>query len=94
MGEPVLLIHGLGSSGADWALQVSAFESGFRVIVPDLPGCGSSERSTGGCSIGSFADILWSLMDDLDEPEVNIVGFLLVSTGLLRRASGSALNSL
>lgn len=77
MGEPVLLIHGLGSSGADWSLQVSALESGFRVIVPDLPGCGSSERAAGGCAIESFADILWSLVDDLDEPRVNIVGFSL-----------------
>lgn len=76
-GEPVLLIHGLGSSGADWALQVPALESGFRVIVPDLPGCGSSERPTGGCAIDSFADILWSLVDDIDEPRVNIVGFSL-----------------
>jgi 3-oxoadipate enol-lactonase len=61
-GSPVLLIHGLGSSGADWALQVPALECGFRVIVPDLPGCGNT---------------LWSLMDDLDEPQVNLVGFSL-----------------
>ena len=77
VGEPVLLIHGLGSSGADWSLQVSALEGGFRLIVPDLPGCGSSERPSGGFAIDSFADSLWSLVDDLDEPAVNIVGFSL-----------------
>jgi pimeloyl-ACP methyl ester carboxylesterase len=77
VGEPVLLIHGLGSSGADWALQVSALESGFRVIVPDLPGCGHSERRSGACAIESFADILWTLLDDLNEPRINIVGFSL-----------------
>ena len=76
-GSPVLLIHGLGSSGADWALQVPALECGFRVIVPDLPGCGSSERSADGCGIEAFANTLWSLMDDLDEPQVNLVGFSL-----------------
>ena len=77
VGEPVLLIHGLGSSGADWSLQVSALEGGFRVIVPDLPGCGSSQRPSGGFAIDSFADSLWSLVDRLDEPAVNIVGFSL-----------------
>ena len=41
-GEPLLRIHGLGSSGADWAFQVAAFEKRFRVIVPDLPGSGHS----------------------------------------------------
>ncbi len=77
MGEPVLLLHGLGSSGADWAFQVSALEGGFRVIVPDLPGCGSSQRASRGCAIDSFADSLWSLVDELDEPRVNIVGYSL-----------------
>jgi pimeloyl-ACP methyl ester carboxylesterase len=77
VGEPVLLIHGLGSSGADWALQVSALAGDFPVIVPDLPGCGHSERRTSICAIEAFADSLWSLVDDLDEARVNIVGFSL-----------------
>jgi len=77
VGEPVLLIHGLGSSGADWALQVSALERDFRVIVPDLPGCGHSERRSDACTIENFADSLWSLVDDIDEPRVNIVGYSL-----------------
>ena len=76
-GQPVLLIHGLGSSGADWALQVLALESEFRVIVPDLPGCGHSERRGGACAIESFADILWTLVDELMEPQVSIVGYSL-----------------
>lgn len=76
-GPPVLLIHGLGSSGADWALQVSALQSHFRVIIPDLPGCGQSEQRRGGYAIASLADILWNLVDDLDEPQVNIVGYSL-----------------
>ena len=36
-GEPLMLIHGLGCSGAAWAFQVAALEKRFRVIVPDLP---------------------------------------------------------
>jgi 3-oxoadipate enol-lactonase len=74
-GEPVLLIHGLGGSGVDWALQVSALERRFHVIVPDLPGCGSSSPSRGAYSIVGFASALWSLLEQLGVPRVNIVGF-------------------
>ena len=76
-GEPVLLIHGLGSSGADWAFQVSALEKSFRVIVPDLPGCGHSELLSQGARIESFATSLWALMDHLQAEQVSIVGFSL-----------------
>ncbi len=61
-GEAVLLIHGLGCSGADWALQVSALESQFYMIVPDLPGCGSSTPLGGTYSIAGFASALWALL--------------------------------
>jgi|HubBroStandDraft_1064217.scaffolds.fasta_scaffold16948_6 3-oxoadipate enol-lactonase len=74
-GEPVLLIHGLGGSGADWALQIPALERRFRVIVPDLPGCGSSSPPWGAYSIAGFACTLWSLLDQLEVPRINIVGF-------------------
>jgi pimeloyl-ACP methyl ester carboxylesterase len=74
-GEPVLLIHGLGGSGADWALQVSALERQFSVIVPDLPGCGFSSPPGEPYSIAGFASALWPLLDKLEVPRVNIVGF-------------------
>ena len=76
-GSPLLLIHGLGSSGADWALQVSALEARFRVIVPDLPGCGHSSALRGGCSIAELATSLWSLLDGLAIVRPNIVGYSL-----------------
>jgi 3-oxoadipate enol-lactonase len=76
-GEPVLLVHGLGGSGSDWALQVTALERRFRVIVPDLPGCGFSSPSRGSYSIEGFACALWSLLDQLEVPRINIVGFSL-----------------
>jgi 3-oxoadipate enol-lactonase len=74
-GEPVLLIHGLGGSGLDWALQVPALERRFRVIVPDLPGCGSSSPPRRTYSIAGYACTLWSLLDQLAISRINIVGF-------------------
>jgi pimeloyl-ACP methyl ester carboxylesterase len=76
-GNPLLLIHGLGSSGADWALQVRALETRYRVIVPDLPGCGHSRPLRDGCSIAQFAASLWALLDRLEIARPNIVGYSL-----------------
>jgi len=74
-GEPVLLLHGIGSSGADWAFQVPALEARFRVILPDIPGCGHSAAPSGRLSIASFASSLWALLDELGVAQPNIVGF-------------------
>jgi 3-oxoadipate enol-lactonase len=76
-GEPLLLIHGLGASGADWAWQVRVLERKFRVIVPDLPGSGHSPQPVGPCSIEGFARSLWALCDHLGADTVSIVGFSL-----------------
>lgn len=76
-GEPVVLIHGIGSSGADWAFQVPALEGQFRVIVPDLPGCGHSAPPQRQFSIAALATSLWRLLDELGAAEANIVGFSL-----------------
>ena len=43
-GAPILLVHGLGASHDDWRLQIPDFSARHRVIVPDLRGCGTSER--------------------------------------------------
>ena len=34
-GNPLLLIHGLGSSGQDWAFQVDVFSRDYKVITID-----------------------------------------------------------
>ncbi len=40
---PVLLLHGLGSVGADWRFQFDALAgAGYRVLAPDLRGFGRS----------------------------------------------------
>ena len=43
-GEPLLLIHGLGSSSRDWENQVPYFSGRYRVVTPDLRGDGKSEK--------------------------------------------------
>jgi 3-oxoadipate enol-lactonase len=76
-GEPLVLIHGLGSSGADWALQAPALEGRFRLIMPDLPGSGRSDAPSARCTIDGFAASIWGLCDHLRLERINIVGFSL-----------------
>jgi len=76
-GDNLLLIHGLGGSGADWEFQIRALERRFRVIVPDLPGSGFSSPVEGSCSIAALAETLWALVDHLKLQQINIAGFSL-----------------
>ena len=86
-GEPLLLIHGLGCSGADWAFQVAALEKRFRVIVPDLPGSGHSPPPRGEYTMAGFADALWALLDHLGVSSANIIGFSLGGAVALEMAT-------
>jgi pimeloyl-ACP methyl ester carboxylesterase len=43
-GEPVLLVHGFPDTHAVWREQIPALvAAGFRVIAPDLRGCGETQ---------------------------------------------------
>ncbi len=86
-GEPLLLIHGLGCSGADWAFQVTALETRFRIIVPDLPGSGHSLPPHDQYTIAGFAVALWKLMDHLGISKPNIVGFSMGGAVALEMAT-------
>jgi 3-oxoadipate enol-lactonase len=85
-GEPLLLLHGLGCSGADWAFQVAALERRFRLIIPDLPGSGHSSPPR-EYSIDGFARAMWKLMDHLDIARPNIVGFSMGGAVALEMAT-------
>lgn len=69
----LVLIHGLGSSGADWEDQVPVFSKYFRVIVPDLRGHGASARR-GAYSVEQFAADTWQLLDRLSVEAPALLG--------------------
>lgn len=43
-GEPLVLVHGLGTSGASWSRNVEALACCARVYAVDLPGFGASDK--------------------------------------------------
>lgn len=45
-GEPILLLHGMSSSGDSFRELMAALASEFWLIAPDIPGFGYSENTT------------------------------------------------
>jgi pimeloyl-ACP methyl ester carboxylesterase len=43
-GPPLLLIHGLMTTSYSWRYVIDELARDFRVIAPDLPGCGRSDK--------------------------------------------------
>ncbi len=76
-GPPLLLIHGLGSSGADWAFQVPALADRHRLLMPDLRGSGRSDRPPGRYRIEAMAADLWQLLDAEAGGPARVAGFSL-----------------
>ena len=54
-GQPILFIHGLGSSSRDWEYQIDYFSKMYRVITIDVRGHGQSDKPPGPYSVPLFA---------------------------------------
>lgn len=76
-GEPLVFIHGLGSSVRDWDAQAAHFQSRYRVVRFDVRGHGRSDKPTGPYSIGQFADDTAALLTALDLAPAHVVGWSL-----------------
>lgn len=73
-GEPLLLLHGLGSDGRSWAYQRDVFAEQFRVIVVDVRGHGRSAKPPGPYSVPQFAADIYALLDHLKIDRFHLVG--------------------
>ena len=66
-GFPLVLVHGFLGSSKMWKLQIDFFKYHFRVITPDLPGFGRSNKAKSHNSIQSIANLL---LDRLEEKKI------------------------
>ena len=73
-GPPVLLLHGLGSSGRDWDLVTPTLAAEHRLLVPDVRGHGRSGKPPGAYSIPLFARDVAALCDHLGLSGLHVVG--------------------
>lgn len=76
-GQPLLFIHGLGSSTRDWEYQVSSFAHDFQVVTFDLRGHGQSTKSPGPYTIPLFAADTAAFIRALNLGPTHVVGLSL-----------------
>jgi len=77
-GFPLVLVHGFLGSSKMWEPQINYFKDSFRVITPDLPGFGKSNRVTPLNNIKLVANLL---LDSLKKKKVNKFNLLGHSMG-------------
>jgi pimeloyl-ACP methyl ester carboxylesterase len=76
-GPPVILLHGFLASHATWDGVVAPLAARFRVIAPDLPGFGDSEKpppASYAYTAAAFAESIVDLIAALDVNRAAIVG--------------------
>lgn len=76
-GEVILLLHGLGSTKADWDFQKEEFSEDFRIIAPDLRGHGNSTKPKEKAAYGvaQSAEDMKLLLEELEIRKCVVVGF-------------------
>ncbi|MCJ7558779.1 MAG: alpha/beta hydrolase [Gammaproteobacteria bacterium] len=87
-GPAILLIHGWGVSGALFAGQVDSLAGRHRILVPDLPGHGSSSRFPPGATFGRLADCVAEFITTVRPGPLCVVGWsmgAMIAWDLLRR---------
>lgn len=76
-GEPLLLLHGLGSRGGDWQPQWDGLVSEYRVLTLDFPGHGASDPLAAPVTMADLAGGVLALLDHLGIARAHIGGFSL-----------------
>jgi 3-oxoadipate enol-lactonase len=74
-GEPLVLVCGLGADLQVWRLQVAELGKAYRVITLDNRGAGRSSAPDEPYSITQMAGDLAALLDHLEVPAANVLGW-------------------
>jgi pimeloyl-ACP methyl ester carboxylesterase len=78
-GDPLLLIMGTSGAIGLWGELVPRLSERHRVIAFDNRGLGGSERGEGAISVASMAEDASALLEALDVPRANVLGWSLGS---------------
>jgi len=74
LGPVVILLHGLGGSTQNWALNIPVLAQKFRVIVPDQIGFGKSDKPFINYRVGTYVDYLDQFCKQLKIERASLVG--------------------
>ena len=76
-GAPLLLVHDFGASRELWSSVIARFAERFRVVAPDLPGFGASEKPDPqryAYGWDAFSDSMFDLVAALGLGRVHVCG--------------------
>jgi pimeloyl-ACP methyl ester carboxylesterase len=73
-GEPLLLLHGIGSTHDDFVALRPRLDARYRVLAPDLPGHGHSRALPGRPTITAITDAITADLDELGVGRVHVLG--------------------
>lgn len=76
-GPPFILLHGFGTHGGCWHECVDVYRRFFRVLVPDMRGCGRSEAAPPGFTTSDLALDMVALLDHLKIERAHFAGWSL-----------------
>ena len=71
---PLLLLHGLHDSHLSWKYIAPSFGTTRRVLMPDLFGCGLSDRPDASYALSWHAKMIATWLEAIGVQEVDIVG--------------------
>src|SRR5215467_9207774 len=89
-GPPLVLVHDYLSSHVAWEEVIDQLGRRFRVIVPDLPGFGESEKPPPGrypYGFGAFSESLVDLLAALDVGRASMCGHAMGAAVVLTTAA-------
>lgn len=73
-GEPLLMLHGLGTDHMGWVLQRYAFGGRYRCVTVDNRGSGRSDKPLGPYDLQVMADDAVAVLDELGVEQAHVVG--------------------
>lgn len=88
VGEPVVLLHGVGLCADVWQPQIASLAQDRRVIALDLPGHGNSAPLPGQPGLGDYVDWTIAAIAALELGRVDLAGHslgALIAAGVATR---------
>ena len=73
-GEPLLVLHGIGSARQDWATLLPHLAPDFDVLAVDLPGHGESAPVSGRPTVAALTDAVEADLDARGLSRVHVLG--------------------
>jgi len=73
-GFPLVLLHGFLGSSKMWKPQIDFFKDHFRIITPDLPGFGKSNKAKSHNSIQSISNFLLECLKEKKIDKFHLLG--------------------